>query len=175
MTHLHRVRPALTSADGRYRAERVPGDGWFAQKREKVIAGRRNVRPACTARSRTQRRASPKASGAWSLLRGEEKWGAWVGNGAGAMGLILAVGFSPGKLPLRGNPRMNPACAPGFSGRSAPRSRQSHRTTPRQCHFDAGDETNGSGLPAVLRYFFQRAAWRPDDWRFRWPEIRRMP
>ena len=71
-------RPGLGSADGRYRAERMPGDGWFAQKRGKVIAGRRNVRPACRARSRTLRRASPQ-TGCWrQLYRGEERWNALV-------------------------------------------------------------------------------------------------
>lgn len=73
-----RTRPGLSSADSRYRAERVPGDRWFAQKRGKVIAGRRNVRPACRARSRTLRRTSPRTSCWWQRYRGEEGWNAWV-------------------------------------------------------------------------------------------------
>ncbi len=71
-------RPGLSSADGRYRAGRMPGDRWFAQKRRKLIAGRRNVRPACRARSHALRRASPE-TGCWrQLYQGEERWNALV-------------------------------------------------------------------------------------------------
>lgn len=77
---------------GRHRAERVPGDGCSAQMGGKVIAGRRNVRPACRARSpapqgprpRAARRAGGRAGTMW---RAGEAWGGIVSAGGYRTGL----------------------------------------------------------------------------------------
>ena len=77
---------------GRHRAERVPGDGCSAQMGGKVIAGRRNVRPACRARSpapqdprpRAARRARGQAGTMW---RAGEAWGGIVSAGGYRTGL----------------------------------------------------------------------------------------
>ena len=76
---------------GRHRAERVPGDGCSAQMGGKVIAGRRNVRPACRARSpapqgprpRAARRARGQAGTMW---RAGKAWG----------GIVSASGYRTG-------------------------------------------------------------------------------